>query len=355
MSHSASPGRVVGIEHRPRPDQDVGEHRLEHAHDDDVDQHRAVAEPRGLRQRADQRQPHREAEGEEAGVLGEVQQRAVEDPLVERREVPEVEVERPDRQRDRAGCRARRSQENGRRASSGCRIGPVSPSAISRPARSPISRCWTMWATTISSATSASGGRSATSSSTIPAPNETWRQTSTGVPRVGQRPHPPRVGHRDRDQQQRRARVDQRVHARKSYSQRIRLKKRKRADDRDRHHRRARPSSPRARRARACGSKFIPQIEARKVGTAMIAAQAEIVAHDLVLLHAEQRQVGLEDRGQELALGGDLLVDAAGVVGDVAEVAAQLLVHVREGAALDRLQRRQQRRRPRGGTRSPRA
>ena len=30
-------------------------------------------------------------------------------------------------------------------------------------------------------------------------------------------------------------------------------------------------------------SKFMPQIEARKVGTAMIAAQAEICAHDLVL------------------------------------------------------------------------
>ena len=67
-------------------------------------------------------------------------------------------------------------------------------------------------------------------------------------------------------------------------------------------------------------------------------------ADDLVLLDAQQRQVRLEDRRQELALPTDLLVDAAGVVGHVAEVAAQLLVHVRKGPALQRLERRQQRR-----------
>ena len=64
------------------------------------------------------------------------------------------------------------------------------------------------------------------------------------------------------------------------------------------------------------------------MGTAMIAAQAEIARTTSFCLHAEQRQVRLEDRGQELALGDHLLVDAAGVVGDVAEVAPQLLVHL---------------------------
>ena len=91
--------------------------------------------------------------------------------------------------------------------------------------------------------------------------------------------------------------------------------------------------------------KFIPQIEARKVGTAISAATGRDLADDVVLADAEQGEVRLQDRGQQLALSADLLVDAAGMVGDVAEVAAQLLVHVREGAALERLQRRQQRRR----------
>ena len=49
--------------------------------------------------------------------------------------------------------------------------------------------------------------------------------------------------------------------------------------------------------------KFIPQIEARKVGTAMIAAQAEIERTTSFCLHPEQRQVRLQDRGQQLALG----------------------------------------------------
>ena len=76
---------------------------------------------------------------------------------------------------------------------------------------------------------------------------------------------------------------------------------------------------------------------------------------DLVLVDADQGEVRLEHAGQQLALGVDLLVDAAGVVGDVAEVAAQLLGDPREGAALERLQRRRAAARPRGGTRSPRA
>ena len=77
-------------------------------------------------------------------------------------------------------------------------------------------------------------------------------------------------------------------------------------------------------------------------------------AHDLVLLDPEQRQVRLEDRGQQLALGVDLLVDPPRVVGHVAEVAAQAR----------RLWGRRRARAPpaapaagrrRGGTRSPRA
>ena len=92
-------------------------------------------------------------------------------------------------------------------------------------------------------------------------------------------------------------------------------------------------------------SKFIPQMLARKVGTAMIAADRRDLADDLVLLDPEQGQVRLEDAGQQLALAGDLLVDAAGVIGDVAEVALELLVDRGVGAALERLERRQQRER----------
>ena len=41
-----------------------------------------------------------------------------------------------------------------------------------------------MWATTISSATFESGGRSETSSSRIPPAKKAWRQSSTGRPRA---------------------------------------------------------------------------------------------------------------------------------------------------------------------------
>ena len=78
-------------------------------------------------------------------------------------------------------------------------------------------------------------------------------------------------------------------------------------------------------------SKFMPQIEARNVGTVMIAAQAEICADDGVLLDAEKGEVRLEDRGEQLALAEDLLVDPARVVVDVAEVAPQLVVHLDTG------------------------
>ena len=71
-----------------------------------------------------------------------------------------------------------------------------------------------MWATTSSSATVASGGRSAASSSRTPAPNESWRQTlDRRAP--ARRASCARFAYaaRDHDQQQRRERVDQRVHA----------------------------------------------------------------------------------------------------------------------------------------------
>ena len=80
-----------------------------------------------------------------------------------------------------------------------------------------------------------------------------------------------------------------------------------------------------------------------KVGTAMIADEAEIFLHDLVLVDADQRQVRLQDAGEQLALGGDLLVDAPGMVGDVAEEAAQLLRDRSYAALLQRVQRGEQR------------
>src|SRR6266540_6778151 len=59
---------------------------------------------------------------------------------------------------------------------------------------------------------------------------------------------------------------------------------------------------------------------------------------DLVLPHADQRQVRLQDRGEELALGVNLLVDAPRVVGNVAKVASKLLGYLGKGAPLERLQ-----------------
>ena len=220
-----------------------------------------------------------------------------------------------------------------------------------------------MWATTISSATSTSGGRSATSSSRIPRGEEDLAPELAPAARAGQRPHPPRVRHRDDDQEQRRARVDHRVHQASNASEGAAryepagcgLKKRRcSADDGDRHHRQRDPVAPGLVELGHVGEVHPPDRgeEGRHGDDRRPGGDR---AHDLVLLHAEQRQVRLEDRGQQLALRGHLLVDAAGVVGDVAEVAAQLLVHVRERAALERLERREQRRRSRGGTRSPRA
>ena len=64
---------------------------------------------------------------------------------------------------------------------------------------------------------------------------------------------------------------------------------------------------------------------------------------DLVLAGAEQGEVRLEDAGQQLALGADLVVDELDVVVDVAEVVLQHPRHARVDAALDRRQRGQQR------------
>ena len=59
------------------------------------------------------------------------------------------------------------------------------------------------------------------------------------------------------------------------------------------------------------------------VGTVMIAAQAEILRTTSFCSTEIDRHVGLQDRGEQVALGDDLLVDELEVVVDVAEVLAQ--------------------------------
>ena len=87
------------------------------------------------------------------------------------------------------------------------------------------------------------------------------------------------------------------------YSQPMRLKKRwststaaSIAEERER-------IAESASRSSGMCSKFMPQIEARKVGDGDDRRPGRDRLHDLVLANADQRQVRLEDRGQELALG----------------------------------------------------
>ena len=140
-----------------------------------------------------------------------------------------------------------------------------------------------------------------------------------------------------------------------AYSQSIRLKKRTSAITQTRHQGERERVAESPVEARACGRSSSRRPLAMKVGTAMIAATGRDLLHDLVLVDADQRQVRLQHAGEQLALRAHLLVDPAGVVGDVAEVAAELLGNPLVGALLERLQRRRAAARRRGGTRSPRA
>ena len=175
---------VVGIERRTRPHQHVREHGADQAHGDDVDDLGAVAEPGRLRQRAESATARcRGRRTRMTGVLDRVQERRVEGRrLIERRDVPDVEDRRPERERDDRVCQSARIQRSQRIASSGCSIGPVRPSTISSAAMSMISRCWTMWPTISSSASASSGEAIATASTAIPAAKQASRQLGSGRP-----------------------------------------------------------------------------------------------------------------------------------------------------------------------------
>ena len=173
--------RVDRVEHRPRPHQHVAEDRPGEADRDHVADLPAGAEPLRLRQRPEDRHPHQAAEEEEGRVLERVHRRGPVGVLVERRDVPEEEVERPEREGDgRVGEDLSRSKK--RIARIGCSSGPVRPRTSSRVAMSPISRCSPMWAITSSSAMWPIGENRATTIISRPAAKQAWRQTGTGRP-----------------------------------------------------------------------------------------------------------------------------------------------------------------------------
>src|ERR671934_1623232 len=90
---------VDGVEDAPRPEKHVPEDRLHHANGRDVAQLRTGAEPLGRGERLEHGQPHDRAAGEEAEVLERVHRVVAQGGVVEVREVPHIEVDRPERQR----------------------------------------------------------------------------------------------------------------------------------------------------------------------------------------------------------------------------------------------------------------
>ncbi len=102
-SSSASPALVDGVEHSSRPHQDVAENRPDEADGDDVGDLPAGGEPGRLRQRrrrpaSTSRQPKKR---KVACSSCRYCRRAAVGVLIERRNVPGEEVDRPERQRHR--------------------------------------------------------------------------------------------------------------------------------------------------------------------------------------------------------------------------------------------------------------
>ena len=126
--------------------------------------------------------------------------------LVGGRQVPDEEVDRPQRQRDeRVGEDAEpldraelqdRPQER-----------PVSPATMQSGARSPSRTCWSMWNEKSRSSPSQSTGETvARSSSASPIAKRSCRQSGTGAPRPRSGERAPPVeerGNRDREQPRR--------------------------------------------------------------------------------------------------------------------------------------------------------
>ena len=91
---------VDAVERRPRPDEDVADDRRRDADGDDVAHLRAGAEPLRPGQHLDHGRPHQRPGREERDVLERVHGLVAERGLPEGRHVPEVEVDRPERERD---------------------------------------------------------------------------------------------------------------------------------------------------------------------------------------------------------------------------------------------------------------
>ena len=137
-------------------------------------------------------------------MLERVQPLVVERALVEDGQVPHVEVERPQRQRDRPGARATRSQRMPCSRRTGAMTGPVRPSTSSSAAPSAISRCSTMWAANSSPASVRSGGEVGADEHEQAGQEAGDRASRDGPPRGRERAHPHQVrdGVREDDDRQ---------------------------------------------------------------------------------------------------------------------------------------------------------
>ena len=120
-------GGVARIQDAARPQQRVRQHALDQPDGDDVADLRPVAEPRRLRQRAEQRHPHADPEGHEEDVLQRVDGVVLDRALVEHGQVPDVEVDRPGHQARRPGARTRAASAGPGADRTGCSSGPVRP------------------------------------------------------------------------------------------------------------------------------------------------------------------------------------------------------------------------------------
>jgi hypothetical protein len=89
------------VEHRARPHQDVAEDRAGEAHGDHIADFPGRREPLRHRQRPEDRHPHQAAEKDEHAVLERVHRRPAIGGVVEGGDVPDEEVEHPEREGDR--------------------------------------------------------------------------------------------------------------------------------------------------------------------------------------------------------------------------------------------------------------
>ena len=93
--------RVEGVEDRARPQEQVAENGAGEAHGDHVQQPPEVCEPARHGQRAEQAHPHVDAEAQEHRVLERVHALVAQRRFVQRRDVPHVQVDGPQREGER--------------------------------------------------------------------------------------------------------------------------------------------------------------------------------------------------------------------------------------------------------------